>query len=559
MDDGAEVFAELPNSIVGPAFYTTASEVATCELLRQAFEIPTSRIIAWSADRTSPVRAEYILVEKAPGQPLGNLWYQWPLESKLEMISQIVKMKCQLASITFANSGCIYFKEDLPAKNLDQNIITTNPLLPSSVAGCFRLGPLVSTGLWSGERFCMNLSRGPFETPMEYIKALASNEKHFIETKAKPRMNYHRSSTKPELSHLVLCKIKCLMAFTEQELLDHAAEEESMSSILEQFRRGSADGLSLQFIIVWLAGDVFNILGAVLQGVLPTMKNEVLTHTQLILAVYYTLADLVLLCQCFYYRGFTWHDEVIPPPKLTASNHHTTNIGEATERTGLLTANVNTYERERRPSFFSETSVHLNPVVPLVSPRKPSNETPSLTDLKPTTRLQAALFNLFAVLLVCLAGIFGWYVSNRSGNPTRHHNHGHSPSSKEPPLTFSLWGQIFGYICALLYLGSRIPQLILNYRRKSTSGVSVLFFLFACIGNLTYVLSIFAYEPHCHGKCAPGEAASDYGKYIAVNASWLAGSLGTLMLDLGIFAQFFIYRERDGDQEDGESESESES
>lgn len=46
--------------------------------------------------------------------------------------------------------------------------------------------------------------------------------------------------------------------------------------IIENFRRGSADGLSLQFIIVWLAGDVFNILGAVLQGVLPTMVR--LTH-----------------------------------------------------------------------------------------------------------------------------------------------------------------------------------------------------------------------------------------------------------------------------------------
>lgn len=74
----------------------------------------------------------------------------------------------------------------------------------------------------------------------------------------------------------------------------------------------------------------------------------------------------------------------------------------------------------------------------------------------------------------------------------------------------------------------------------------MLFFLFACIGNLTYVLSIFAYEPHCsgkHGKCASGEAGSIYGRYIAVNASWLAGSLGTLFLDAGIFVQFFLYRE----------------
>ena len=41
--------------------------------------------------------------------------------------------------------------------------------------------------------------------------------------------------------------------------------------IIENFRRGSAEGLSVVFIVVWLIGDVFNILGAVLQEVLPTM------------------------------------------------------------------------------------------------------------------------------------------------------------------------------------------------------------------------------------------------------------------------------------------------
>jgi hypothetical protein len=41
--------------------------------------------------------------------------------------------------------------------------------------------------------------------------------------------------------------------------------------IIENFRRSSADGLSVVFLVVWLAGDVFKILGAVIQGVLPTM------------------------------------------------------------------------------------------------------------------------------------------------------------------------------------------------------------------------------------------------------------------------------------------------
>jgi uncharacterized protein with PQ loop repeat len=263
----------------------------------------------------------------------------------------------------------------------------------------------------------------------------------------------------------------------------------------------------------------------------------------IILAVYYTIADIVLLGQCFYYRGFTWKDEVIPP-----KHNHVQDFGEANERTGLLVPPIN--QRERRSSVWSEASHHLSPVVPLLDAPK-ANDPPAIADLKPTTRLQATLLNLFAILMVCAAGVFGWWVSNgsQSGhakNPPKH------PKGSDDVLEFSLWGQVFGYFCAVLYLGSRVPQLLLNYRRKSTEGVSMLFFLFACIGNLTYVLSIFAYEAHCsgkHGKCAPGEAGRLYGKYILVNASWLAGSLGTLFLDMAIFVQFFVYREKDEDDE----------
>jgi hypothetical protein len=59
-----------------------------------------------------------------------------------------------------------------------------------------------------------------------------------------------------------------------------------------------------------------------------------------ILAIYYTIADIVLLAQCFYYRGFTLRDDVSPPSlsnsKLRRNNN---NIGEPDERTGLLATN----------------------------------------------------------------------------------------------------------------------------------------------------------------------------------------------------------------------------
>ncbi|OTB06790.1 hypothetical protein M426DRAFT_9222 [Hypoxylon sp. CI-4A] len=280
--------------------------------------------------------------------------------------------------------------------------------------------------------------------------------------------------------------------------------------IIENFRRSSADGLSVPFIILWLLGDVFNILGSVLQGVLPTM---------LILAVYYTIADFVLLAQCFYYKGFTWKDDV-PPPQSKPSRAPA--VGEPTERTGLLNGHIE--EGERRDSGWS----HLSPAVPLVS------EAPA-TPPPPPTRLQSIVWNSVAILMVCVAGVLGWILSRQYST-----DQPNSPSDVLP--NFDVWGQVFGWFCALLYLGSRLPQLLLNWRRKSTEGVSILFFLFACLGNLTYVLSIFAYEPHCSkSHCQPGEAGRIYGRYILVNASWLAGSLGTLFLDLGIFAQFFIY------------------
>lgn len=87
----------------------------------------------------------------------------------------------------------------------------------------------------------------------------------------------------------------------------------------------------------------------------------------------------------------------------------------------------------------------------------------------------------------------------------------------------------------------------------------MLFFLFACVGNLTYVLSIFAYEPSCariagfdgrrirrreEDGCEKGEWGDEYGRYVLVNASWLVGSAGTLLLDLMIFGQFWVYRGR---------------
>jgi uncharacterized protein with PQ loop repeat len=323
--------------------------------------------------------------------------------------------------------------------------------------------------------------------------------------------------------------------------------------IIENFRKSSAEGLSVEFIIIWLLGDVFNILGAVLQRVLPTM---------IILAIYYTLADVVLLGQYFYYMGFRLRDP--KPVKLPRSGED-----GLTERSPLITnghsnshnvqpgqgpnaSDVETRTR-RSSSAFRERlqaldGTHFSPAVPIHPQPKTTADGDAFKPHQPRSWLQSLLFNSTAIVVVILAGVAGYYLS--PSNPEEKSRN--AAEDQADSLQFSTWGQVFGYICAVLYLGSRVPQLLLNYRRKSTEGLNALFFLFACIGNLTYVCSIFAFDPICsrhrHGHwkpsgCQPGEASAIYGRYILVNLSWLIGSMGTLFLDFAVFIQFWIYRD----------------
>ncbi len=225
---------------------------------------------------------------------------------------------------------------------------------------------------------------------------------------------------------------------------------------------------------------------------------------------------------------------------------------------------------ERRGSNWSGLSPavpfvpDLNSVDAIESAVIPTNTSAGAAASSPSAQLagntstfQTVAFNSLAMFMVCTAGVAGWYLSggSRRSGPSNGDGSGNgNDGGSNGGLVLNFWGQVFGYLCAVLYLGSRLPQLLLNWRRQSTEGVSMLFFLFACLGNLTYVLSIFAYDG-CSASssgvvCTPEDARRLYGRYLLVNLSWLAGSLGTLLLDMGIFIQFFLYRVEGADDSD---------
>ncbi|GIK02212.1 phosphotransferase enzyme [Aspergillus viridinutans] len=196
MSTGQEIVARLPNPNAGPAFYTTASEVATRQFLRDYLEIPIPRIYAWSAEDSNAVGAEYILEEKATGQPLGSLWDTLPLPSRLDIVKQIVDIEKKLASITFPKHGCIYYQSDLESRHATPSFASVpdnNPGLPK-----FAIGPLTHPKYWQGKRALMELDRGPWNSIADYAVAVGKNEIQWAEENAQPRMNFQRSPEEPE-------------------------------------------------------------------------------------------------------------------------------------------------------------------------------------------------------------------------------------------------------------------------------------------------------------------------------------------------------------------------
>ncbi|KAK2764409.1 hypothetical protein FQN54_009103 [Arachnomyces sp. PD_36] len=198
MDNGAEVFAKLPNPNAGPAHYTTASEVATREFVREMFQIPVPRVLTWASDSRNPVGAEYIIEEKASGVKLGSVWKQWPRGSKLKIITQIAEFEEQLASVSFQKHGAIYFKKDLQGQLADDaNTLLIDPQASSNIDR-FAMGPLACSELWQSGRESMELDRGPWKDSSQYTRAIGHNEIAWIKSHAFPRMNYYRSTKTPQ-------------------------------------------------------------------------------------------------------------------------------------------------------------------------------------------------------------------------------------------------------------------------------------------------------------------------------------------------------------------------
>ena len=113
MDDGFEAIAKIPYHIAVPKHFTTESEVATLDFL-QSKGVPVPRVYDWSSKSDNAVGTEYIIMEKAPGQPLEERWFTLSQKERVRLVTSYVEVERKLFSLPIDAYGSLYYKGNLP-------------------------------------------------------------------------------------------------------------------------------------------------------------------------------------------------------------------------------------------------------------------------------------------------------------------------------------------------------------------------------------------------------------------------------------------------------------
>lgn len=98
---------------------------------------------------------------------------------------------------------------------------------------------------------------------------------------------------------------------------------------------------------------------------------------------------------------------------------------------------------------------------------------------------------------------------------------------EEPYKGKELFGTMLGWLSFLIYTGSRIPQVLKNYKSKVAGDISFYYILLAVLGNLAYIISILLKWD---------------GQLIWQQTSYILSSFFPLICDLILIYQKMIYK-----------------
>ncbi len=188
--------------------------------------------------------------------------------------------------------------------------------------------------------------------------------------------------------------------------------------LIENYQSQSAEGISLAFLAVWFVGDLSNLFGAVWAGLVPTV---------IALALYFCVADAILIAQCLYYNTINAREK--RPSVSIMSDSENLNqplLHQTTSDIGLPgSRRRSSASQGRRNSSLRSTSLPIDP--------------------KESDVRRPWVKNALSIFLVCAAGAAGWAIAWRFGL--------WKPEIDSGANDVAVGAEVLGYLSAVAYLG----------------------------------------------------------------------------------------------------------
>lgn len=357
--------------------------------------------------------------------------------------------------------------------------------------------------------------------------------------------------------------------------------------IYANFSTGKSEGVSALFICAWLGGDTLNICGCILSKALPTQLYTAIVYTSatvilLLQHIWYsrtaedlpeeeylgedlfddlskrsdahpfavptrsTMASETFIRSVESERALVSpHDFMIgsplPVPSSLRSCSHSfigsfqsnggsfrTSIpspSRADMHSGPAPRRTNSLDEARDPPSDQDSTDH-----------QPDSRQPLLGSSLPAPR---RLLSIPLVLMITLRGGGLWASGPPLGTSRgmRGFMLGDSVETMGPgrhllagDVDDAMIGTILGWAMTVIYLSSRLPQIVMNVKRGSVEGLSPTMFILAVTGNATYLASILL------RSTAPSK--------LVPNLPWIVDAILCIFLDMVILFQFLLYKWR---------------
>jgi uncharacterized protein with PQ loop repeat len=330
-----------------------------------------------------------------------------------------------------------------------------------------------------------------------------------------------------------------------------------LPQIYKNWNLSSTSGLSIFFLVEWCLGDLGNLLGA---------KFTHQASWQVAIGAYYVLVDLCLVGQWFWYERLQHGHPVLRlwRKKGGGGDDDSATSGSVDpmviEGMEVLRPSANReHDGSDGPKGRNRSTAPTRPKIifrtPTFPPEQGEKEKASLSSQG--TPRNTAIYRhgpsspmpspspRTMLFLACMIAIASASPISKASTQDR--------AAHTDATALENAGTVLSWASTVLYLGSRLPQLIKNWRRKSTAGLSPLLFIAAFCGNMFYSSALLtnpcAWEDFgaYGGGGWVGEEGSDRARWVLAALPFFLGAAGVLALDASMGVQFLLYSE-DGEK-----------